>query len=438
MGSLDKVTTDEAVCQVGRRRAQAARPRRAGRVRARAEDRRARDQPHLRERDLRARRDARRRLARRGRDAEPAHDRRDPALAAARARARRRRPCSRCAARSTCRSPASGSSTSGSSRRGRSRRRTRATRPPARCGRRTREITRGMPLSIWVYGIGYARGARVRVALGDAGVAARARLPDEPVRRAVRVDRGRRGGVPRLGAAPRRARLRDRRDRDQGRLDRAAARARRAARAAALGARVQVGADDRDDAPEQDPDPRRPHGRAQPVGDARAGRGRRRHRLARDAAQRGGHQPQGHPRGRRRDRPARRRRDPADRRAGRHAPPRHEAVQDADALPALRRRDREARGRGDAPLPEPRLPLARARDADQLGAGAGGHRGRRRGDDPAALGGGARALAAGSLPPDEGAAARARRLRRDLGDERDRRDPAVEGAACRSGACCSA
>ena len=90
--------------------------------------------------------------------------------------------------------------------------------------------------------------------------------------------------------------------------------------AAALGARVQVGADDRDDAAAQDRDPRRPHRRAQPVGDARARRGRRRHRLTRDAAQRGGHQPQGHPRGRRRDRPARRRRDPADRRAGRPAP----------------------------------------------------------------------------------------------------------------------
>ena len=48
----------------------------------------------------------------------------------------------------------------------------------------------------------------------------------------------------------------------------------------------------------QDHDPRRPHRRAQPVGGARAGRGRRRHRLARDAAQRGGHQPQGDPRGR--------------------------------------------------------------------------------------------------------------------------------------------
>ena len=47
-----------------------------------------------------------------------------------------------------------------------------------------------------------------------------------------------------LGDAAGRARLRDRRDRDQGRLARPAATARRAPRPAALGARVQVGADD--------------------------------------------------------------------------------------------------------------------------------------------------------------------------------------------------
>ncbi len=57
---------------------------------------------------------------------------------------------------------------------------------------------------------------------------------------------------------------------------------------------VQVGADDSDVAAEQDPHPSRPNRRAEPVGDARAGRGRRRHHLSRDAAQRGGHQPQEH------------------------------------------------------------------------------------------------------------------------------------------------
>ena len=48
------------------------------------------------------------------------------------------RRCSRCAARCTCRSPASGRSTSGSPGRARSSRRTRATPPPGRSGRRTR------------------------------------------------------------------------------------------------------------------------------------------------------------------------------------------------------------------------------------------------------------------------------------------------------------
>ena len=214
----------------------------------------------------------------------------------------------------------------------------------------------------------------------------RARLPDQPLRRAARVDRRGREGVPRVGAQARRPRLRDRRDRDQGRRLRAAAAPRRAPLASALGARVQVGADDRDDAAREDHDPRRPHGRAQPVGDPAAGGGRRRDDLARDAAQRGGHQPQGDPRGRRRDRPARGRRDPADRRAGRRAPPRHEGVPDAGALPAVRHADREAGGRGDAPLPEPRLPVARPRDADQLGGGAGGHRRRRRADASARSG----------------------------------------------------
>ena len=54
--------------QVGRRRPQAPRLRRAGRLRDRAEDRRARDQPHLRARPVRARRDPRRRHPGRGRD----------------------------------------------------------------------------------------------------------------------------------------------------------------------------------------------------------------------------------------------------------------------------------------------------------------------------------------------------------------------------------
>src|SRR5204863_502360 len=78
------------------------------------------------------------------------------------------------------------------------------------------------------------------------------------------------------------ARLRDRRDRDQGRLARAAAAPRGAARPAALGARLQVGADDRGDEAAQDRRPRRTHGSAQSVGSPRAGRGRRGHGVACD------------------------------------------------------------------------------------------------------------------------------------------------------------
>ena len=82
--------------------------------------------------------------------------------------------------------------------------------------------------------------------------------------------------------------------------------------------------------------------------------------LARDPPQRGGHQPQADPRRRPRDRAAGRRRDPTDRGARRAAREGHEGVQDARALPALRRRGREARGRGrcTAAPTAPALPAA--------------------------------------------------------------------------------
>ena len=290
-------------------------------------------------------------------------------------------------------------------------------------------ITAARPLAVWVYGTGYREGVAP-----DTHFETLAWLRERGFRTNPFAERFE--SIEEVAKAiegwekrRRRARLRDRRDRDQGRLLRPAAAARRAARAAPLGARLQVGADDRRDEAGEDRDPRRPHRRAQPVGDPRAGQRRRRHRLPRDAAQRGGHQPQADPRGRPRHRPARRRRDPADRRPGRAAREGHEGVQDARALPALRRRDRQAGGRGHAPLPEPRLPLARARDAEQLGHGCDGHRGRGGAVRPAALGRGAAALDARPLPADRRAADGARRLRGDLGAERGRGDPAVEGAA---------
>ena len=106
--------------------------------------------------------------------------------------------------------------------RARSSRRTRATPRPARCGRRTRASPPTRPLAVWVYGIGAREGLELATPLGDARVAARARLPHEPLRRAARVDRGGRAALRRVGAAPHRARLRDRRHRDQGRLARPA------------------------------------------------------------------------------------------------------------------------------------------------------------------------------------------------------------------------
>ena len=119
--------------EVGRRRPQAARHGRAGRVRARAEDRRLGGVARLRGRRARARSDAGRRRARRGRDRQPPHHRGDPA-ADALATARRRRCAPRCAARSTSHSPGSRASTRHSSPPDESPRRTRATPRQARCG----------------------------------------------------------------------------------------------------------------------------------------------------------------------------------------------------------------------------------------------------------------------------------------------------------------
>ena len=194
-------------------------------------------------------------------------------------------------------------------------------------------ITADRPLAVWVYGTGAREGLELETQsemlawLREHGF--RTNPHAERLESIEEVARALRG----VGDAARRARLRDRRDRDQGRLARPAAAARGAAPAAAVGARVQVGTGDRPDEAAQDRDPRRPHRRAQPLGDARAGRGRRRHRLARDAPQRAGHQPEGHPRGRHGDRPARRRRDPAGRRPRPAARAGNEAVQMPERCP---------------------------------------------------------------------------------------------------------
>ena len=105
-------------------------------------------------------------------------------------------------------------------------------------------ITADRPLAVWVYGTGAREGLELESQsqtlewLGAHGFrtnpyAERLESIEEVARRCAEWEH-----------APHRARLRDRRHRDQGRLARPAAAPRRAARAAALGARLQVGADD--------------------------------------------------------------------------------------------------------------------------------------------------------------------------------------------------
>ena len=205
---------------MGRRRAQAARLGRAGRLRDRAEDRRLGDLPRLRERAARPRRDARRRLARRGRDRRTCA-RSGRSRCAARARRRR---CSRCAARSTCRSRASAASTSSRSRPGKKP----APNPRNAAAGSLRQldsrITAARPLAVWVYGTGYREGVapdthfETLAWLRERGF--RTNPYAERLESIEEVAQALRG----VGAAARRARLRDRRDRDQGRLVRPAAR----------------------------------------------------------------------------------------------------------------------------------------------------------------------------------------------------------------------
>ncbi len=400
---------------MGRRRPQAPRHGRARRLRHRAEDRRLGRLARVRGRRVRARRDARRRDPRRGRDPQSPNDQVDPAP---RARRRRGAAADRRPRRDLL--PALGLQPPERAARGGGQE---DGAEPAQRRRRlvAPEESRDHGLTGPVHlGLRARHGGRnlLRAAFRGARLAPRARLPHEPVRGAARDDRGRRARLRRVGDEARRARLRDRRDRDQGRLARPAAAARRAPCAAALGARLQVGADDRPDEAREDPHPRRADRQPQPLGAAGTGRGGRRDRLERDAPQRGGHQPQGHPRGRHGDRPARRRRDPAGGRAGAAARAWDEALPHAGALPPLRRADREARGRGHAPLSQPGVSLARARDAHPLGDGRDGHRGRRRAVRAPLLGRGPAPLDARPLPDHRRAAAGVRGLRRDLGDAR--------------------
>ena len=263
MGSLEKVTTDEAIVKWADDIDKRLDNGDAGRVRARAEDRRARDQPDLRERRLLARRDARRRRGRRGRHRQPAHDQSIPLRLLGgdvppliEVRGEVYMPLSgfrelneRLVAEDKKPTPNPRNAAAGSLRqknpaitaRGRS-----------HLGLRRRahegvELASHSETLEWLKAHGF---------------------PINPFAERVESVEAVAEACARVGAQARRARLRDRRHRDQGRRPRPAAPPRRAPLAAALGARVQVGADDGDDAAGEDHDPRRPHGRAQPVGDA--------------------------------------------------------------------------------------------------------------------------------------------------------------------------
>ena len=146
----------------------------------------------------------------------------------------------RCAARCTCRSRRSRSSTRRAPRPACRRSPTRATPPPAACASSTRRPPPSGPLSIWCYAMGYAEGWRRPAQsealdwLRDAG------LPRQPGHRAGGDDRGGPGGVRGVGGAPRVGRLRHRRRRREDRRDRRPGAPRRRGPRAALGDRLQV------------------------------------------------------------------------------------------------------------------------------------------------------------------------------------------------------
>ena len=199
------------------------------------------DLADLPRRRARARGDARQRRDRRGRHAQPAHDRLDPA---ARSRTRRRSLEVRGevymsladftalnerraeAGESTFMNPRN--SAAGT---------IRQLDPAPR--RRAPAVDLVLPASASTEGLDASRRH-----CGGARVAARARLPGQPRhRRARQRGRGRRA-VPGVGAAPRRARLRDRRGGREGRRPRAAAPSRLGRTRPALGGRLEVRADD--------------------------------------------------------------------------------------------------------------------------------------------------------------------------------------------------
>ena len=282
------------------------------------------------------------------------------------------------------------------------------------------EVTASRPLSLWGYGTGGRDGIEFDSHSEELGVDARARLPGQ--RRDLEPRGWRVGGraLPVVGAAPRVARLRDRRRRRQGRPAGAVARTRGHRARAALGDRVEVPADHGDHDPEQDRLERRADRAPSAVRDAGAGPRRRGHGLDRDPAQRGGSRAQGRARARRGDRHPRRRRDPAGDRPADPAPRGQAPAQGApaEAVPDLRDADGQGRGLGVDDLPEPpRLPRPDL-PAGQALPGRDGHRGAGREERDALPRRGADHRPGLDLRPRGGADRGARRLRRDVRSRR--------------------
>ena len=344
--------------------ARAARARRRGRLRHRAEDRRARDLARLPRRRPRARRDARRRPDRRGRDRQPAHDRGAAAAAAG------DDPPALVEVRGEVYLPlAAFERLNAGAPRGRPQR----AHEPAQLGRRLAAPERsrrdGLAPARAAHATASARSRAsrsTRTGACSSGCASSG-FPVNPLSRRHETFESMAEACE--GLVELRAEL----DYD---IDGCVVKIDRRDQQEALGA---VGRDPRwaiafkfppttatTRAARHRPQ-RRAHRRAEPVRGARAGRGRRRDRAHGDAPQRGRHPAQGRAHRRPRDRAARGRRDPAGRRARAGAARRQRArVPHARPLPGLRRRDRAPRGRGRAPLRQPVLPEPRARGAAAL------------------------------------------------------------------------
>ena len=273
---------------MGGRRTPPPRFRRADCIRDRAQDRRLGHLARLRERSFRARRHSRRRRAGRGRDPESAHD---PLYPAGAAPGLRRRGAAAAGGARRDLPSARGLPALERATRGRGKK---ALAQPSQRRRRLAAPARSAHYRLSPAGdLGLRRRrrrrARARDALAGARLASRARLSRQPGCRAARVDRVGDTRLRGVGAAASRARLRDRWARRQARFLRSAGDSRIAAPASALGARLQMGADDGPNRVARNSRSRRAHRCAQPLGRAGAGGGGRRHGLQGHAAQRGRH-----------------------------------------------------------------------------------------------------------------------------------------------------